>query len=191
MPPTIANRSKIVVVPNFCDHSFYSSASLGSVAGSESLISSVVPDFKYSGKLTIGYFGSLGRINWPDYIVELSMYISDFAELHIFGDGACRDSMITASGALGTFNNSIFFHGSYSKADISRIIPNMDLSLVSFLPLKPMENNSSNKFFDSLSYCRPVVINYGGWHHHLLSRYRCGVRLSTSPKEAADQLRTL
>jgi glycosyltransferase involved in cell wall biosynthesis len=59
-------------------------------------------------------------------------------------------------------------------------------------PLKAMEDNSANKFFDALAAARPVAINYGGWQKELLQKSGAGLCLHpTDLGEAADQLHQL
>ena len=67
----------------------------------------------------------------------------------------------------------------------------MQLATVStslFLPLKEMENNSANKFFDSLAAGVPIVINYGGWQEKVITKYNAGLRLSNNPNIGAEEL---
>ena len=59
-------------------------------------------------------------------------------------------------------------------------------------PIRELEDNSANKFFDALANGVPVAINYGGWQADLLDEYDAGIVLPYQrPGVAAQQLREL
>ena len=49
-----------------------------------------------------------------------------------------------------------------------------------FLPLKEMEANSANKFFDALAAGKPIMINYRGWQAKLIEDYNVGIVVSSN-----------
>ena len=57
-----------------------------------------------------------------------------------------------------------------------------------FVPLKPMWNNSANKFFDALAAGKPIAINYGGWQADLLRETGAGIPLPPEDIAQAAQL---
>ena len=61
-----------------------------------------------------------------------------------------------------------------------------------FLPLREMEANSANKFFDGLAAARPIAINYGGWQKDLIESHEVGIALDPHDyAEAATQIVSL
>ena len=67
-----------------------------------------------------------------------------------------------------------------------QVLSASDISLSMFLPLKEMESNSANKFFDGLASGNMILINYGGWQEDILSSSDSGLRLPRNINEAAD-----
>jgi glycosyltransferase involved in cell wall biosynthesis len=65
-----------------------------------------------------------------------------------------------------------------------------DICCSLFVPVKEMEANSANKFFDALAAGRAVAINYGGWQAEILENSGAGLVLSANDtRQAAEDLR--
>jgi len=61
-----------------------------------------------------------------------------------------------------------------------------------FLPVKEMEANSANKFFDALAAGKPIMINYKGWQAKLIEKYNAGIVVpSDNVSVAAKELEAL
>ena len=59
-----------------------------------------------------------------------------------------------------------------------------------------MQNNSSNKFFDSLASSTPVIINFGGWINKLVEDHDIGLSawkkdIDVFAKEVAMSFKTI
>jgi hypothetical protein len=63
-----------------------------------------------------------------------------------------------------------------------------DISISTIIPIKELEHNSANKFFDSLASGCCVAINHGGWQADLIQEAQAGIVLNRDPAIAARQL---
>jgi glycosyltransferase involved in cell wall biosynthesis len=78
------------------------------------------------------------------------------------------------------------------KREMPLVLGSATVATSLFMPLKPMWNNSANKFFDGLAAAKPMAINYGGWQAELLARSGAGIVLEHSrPDAAATELAAL
>ena len=81
------------------------------------------------------------------------------------------------------------FLGKFSMKEVSEIVNISDISIVSFKDLPILYTNSPNKFFDSLSAGKPIVVNSAGWTKEMLEKHRCGFYVNpNNPKELADKI---
>lgn len=70
------------------------------------------------------------------------------------------------------------------KSQIPALLNQASVGIVCFAPVKELESNSANKFFDYLASGLPVLLNYGGWQAEILRRHRCGI--SAKPGDVHD-----
>ena len=82
----------------------------------------------------------------------------------------------------GVYNKNILCIQQIPKNEVPSIMRLATVSTSLFIPLKEMENNSANKFFDSLAAGTPVVINYGGWQEEIIKKYNVGLRVNSDPE---------
>jgi len=182
------NPEKVHVIPNSCDLDFFSVSDDGE-ASSRFRAENNIPG---NAKLII-YCGTFGRINGVDYLVDLASSLSDVPDLYFLaiGEGAEFDNVAELAGLRGVLNKNFRLLPSVSKAEMPSILAAADLATSLFIPLKEMEANSANKFFDALAAGLPVLLNYGGWQSKLLVDNEAGLQLDRDIKVAAYQLRQL
>ena len=126
-----------------------------------------------SEKLSIIYFGSIGKTNGLEEVVSFFGKIQNIpVELIIAGSGSEREKLIEISNS-SEFKN-VNFIGDYKMSAISEIVNCCDLSLVSFDNIPILSTNSPNKFFDSLSAGKPVIVNSNGWTKDIVLKHKCG-----------------
>ena len=173
----------ITEIPNGSDNnSFYPSSELRCSFRSEFGI----PE----DKILVVYVGTFGRINDCAYMVRLASALSTDSRFHFLmvGGGFEFNSIVLQSEKLGVLNRNLQIFDSVPKQDVPRILAAADISTSLFLPLRAMEVNSANKFFDGLSSGCCVAINYGGWQARLLRDHGAGLQLSRDASLAAHQL---
>jgi glycosyltransferase involved in cell wall biosynthesis len=134
------------------------------------------------------YVGTLGRANGVDYLARLAHEVSridgEFRFL-IVGDGPERATVARLASELGVLDRTFFMEGWMPKSSVPAVLSAADLSTSVFIPVRELEHNSANKFFDTLAAGRPVAINYGGWHADLVRENEAGIVLDPTDLEAA------
>lgn len=140
----------------------------------------------------IVYAGTFGLINGVDYLVEIADIMQKIApEVHflLIGDGAKKEAVIAKAEQAGILERSLTIWNSLPKTQLVDVLAAATIATSLFVPLKPMWNNSANKFFDALAAGKPVAINYGGWQADLLNETGAGIVLPPDdPIEGARHL---
>lgn len=138
--------------------------------------------------IKIVYFGSLGRANNVQYIVEEIKFAAErdlSVQFVVVGDGAHR---MQAQNQLAEINEKFYaFLGKLKMDDVSDVVNECQISLTSFLELPILETNSPNKFFDSLSAGKPTAINIHGWIRDIVENHECGFYVN--PSDRGDLVR--
>lgn len=140
----------------------------------------------------IVYAGTFGLINGVDYLVEVAGAMQTFAPTAHFllvGDGAKKGEVIAKAEQAGVLGRNLTIWNPLPKTELVDVLAAATVATSLFLPLKPMWNNSANKFFDALAAGKPVAINYGGWQADILNETGAGIVLPPDdPIEGARQL---
>lgn len=98
--------------------------------------------------------------NDPDYLFVL------------VGDGSERPRLSAEIERLGLSNIQVL--GNIPKQKLPELFAAADVSLVVFANVPILEDNSANKFFDSLSAGKPVLLNYSGWQRDVIESAGAG-----------------
>ena len=140
--------------------------------------------------IVLGYFGTFGSINDVDFLVRVAGNLDQKIKLKVLlcGGGATYQRTSELAEKLGVLGSTVKIMGSVPKDEIPELYGAVDIGASVFLPIKEMESNSANKFFDSLASGRCTIINYGGWQKELLDEYGAGFHISSDPKKAALEL---
>lgn len=127
----------------------------------------------------IVHCGTIGRVNGVSYLVRLAAETraqgADICFATV-GTGAEEEEVRQLATELGVLDVNFFMLGTMPKREIAKVFSASALTLCLVIPVKELEHNSANKFFDSLAAGRPLAINYGGWHEGLLVANDCGFR---------------
>lgn len=172
---------KVSVVPNACDNAQFD------VPGEVGEAFRNARPWLRDRPLVV-YAGTLGRANGVGYLARLAHEVSriddDFRFL-IVGDGPERASVAQLASDLGVLDRTFFMEGWVPKSSVPAVMSAADLSVSVFLPVRELEHNSANKFFDTLAAGRPVAVNYGGWHADLIRDHDLGVILDPTDLTSA------
>ncbi|MCX7835625.1 MAG: glycosyltransferase family 4 protein [bacterium] len=138
------------------------------------------------------YIGTFGLVNRVDYCVELAKRTLDinpnFAYL-LIGDGKEKENVRQAAQEAKVLNKNLFIEDAVPRHTIPYILGASTIIASFVSPIKVLEDNSANKFFDALGAGKPVLINYGGWQADLLLETGAGVVLDPYDLDhAAHQL---
>ncbi|MBC6904364.1 glycosyltransferase WbuB [Saccharophagus sp. K07] len=136
------------------------------------------------------YAGTFGPINGVGYMVDLAEALLERnpdIRILLVGDGMERPKVIEKAKARGVYEKNLFFENQMPKKDVTALFAAADISSSLFIDIPEMRPNSANKFFDALASGTPVLINYGGWQHDLVTSRECGLAMWKKPiNEVAD-----
>jgi len=174
----------VELIPNSCDANFRDNV----------LVPSYLQEFydNFNGDPTIVYAGAFGKINRVGYLVDLAYELSligSNVKVVLLGKGADAEVLKERAASLGLLNKSVFILEPVPKSDMPAVYKLSTAVSSVFDDIPEMRKNSSNKFFDGLAASKPIVINFGGWMHSLITENKAGMSLWKVPiSEAADMI---
>ena len=135
---------------------------------------SIMHEFQINiNQITIIYFGAIGKSNGLIEFLKLFKESNcDGFRLIIAGEGS--EKLALQKYITEEKITNVHLVGNYSMSKISDLVNCCDISLVSFANLPILNTNSPNKFFDSLSAGKPIIVNSGGWTKELVEKHECG-----------------
>ena len=141
------------------------------------------------------YAGTLGRINGVGYLVDLAksmLAVNPEVRILVVGSGFDRVAIRKSAIECRVYERNFFMWDSVAKDKIPALYSAATVVTSLFVPIKEMEANSANKFFDGLAAGKPIAINYGGWQAELLESTGAGICLSEKGShKAAETLNEL
>jgi glycosyltransferase involved in cell wall biosynthesis len=165
------NRKPIIVVPNACDVDFFN------------------PDLRdgefrraygLQDKIICIHAGPFGQVNYLECVLDAAESLGDEGNLSfvLIGEGREKSRLKALADERGLSN--VLFLDAVAKKDLTVILADCDIGLVTVVPVAELEWNCSNKFCDYLSSGLAVVLNYAGWHERLLTDHECGLSAAQS-----------
>ena len=137
-------------------------------------------------KFNIIHFGSMGRANGLQYIIEAAKVAKERGmsdvEFIFMGDGATLPELENLVKDYDLKN--VRFLGNHPMKTVVEVVNLCDASITSFLNLPILQTNSPNKLFDSLSAGKPIIVNSAGWTKDLVEKENCG--FFVNPDDPAD-----
>lgn len=135
------------------------------------------------------HFGSLGVANGAMSLIHSALLLKNNPDIEFIfiGGGATEKSLIDKCKESNLTN--VHFLGRFSMDKTSEIVNFCEASIVSFLDLPILYTNSPNKFFDSLSAGKPLIVNSAGWTKEIVEKYNCGYYVN--PKDPQDLVNKL
>lgn len=142
-------------------------------------------------KFNVIHFGSMGRANGLQYIIEAAKCLKekgdDTVRFFFMGRGATEPIVKKLAEDYGLTNVS--FLGSHKMDVVSEVVNCCDASITTFLNLPVLKTNSPNKLFDSLSAGKPIIVNSAGWTKDMVEKDDCGFYVDPEkPEELAEKL---
>lgn len=142
-------------------------------------------------KFNLIHFGSMGKANGLQYIIEAAKIVAEKGHNDInfvfMGDGATLPML---KDMVNKYNlQNVQFLGNHNMKIVEEVANCCDASITSFLNLPILETNSPNKLFDSLSAGLPIIVNSAGWTKKLVEDDDCGCYVNPdNPEELANKL---
>ena len=175
------NKSKISIVPNGCDIDLFQRHDFIN-------INEIITENKILTKPIVLYAGTFGVINDLNYIIELaneSLKLSLDINFLLCGDGLEKDHIIRRAKKTNTLNKNLWILDSIPKKSVPTLMNIATVSISVFKNIPEMQNNSANKFFDSIAAGKPIIINYKGWQAKLIESAGIGLVLPYKDKKNA------
>jgi glycosyltransferase involved in cell wall biosynthesis len=165
-------RERVTVIPNSCDRELFDvPASRGDA------IRARIPGLAPDDPLIV-YTGTFGKINGAGWLVDVAAQLRGLApraQILMVGSGAERDQILERASLAGVLDQNLRVWEPVAKNEVPDLLAAATVATSLFLPIKPMWNNSANKFFDALAAGKPLAINYGGWQADLLRQSGAGI----------------
>ena len=116
----------------------------------------------------------MGKVNGLKFVIEAAEKLKGHNDIIfvLIGDGNQKSSLESEVEKLGLTNVEIL--SSVPKRELPEFYAAADAGLVIIGNYPIIEYNSANKFFDSLSAGKPVLINYSGWQRKILEENEAG-----------------
>jgi len=161
----LAEEKPITVIPNCCDTEMFRPDIDGSVIRKE---------YGWGDKLVFLHAGAMGKVNGLDFVIDAAIRLKANPEILfvLLGEGNQRPALQSRIKELGLTNVQIL--PSVPKQQLPEIFAAVDIGLVIIGNYPIVQRNSSNKFFDSLSAGKPVLLNYSGWKREILEENNAG-----------------
>lgn len=142
-------------------------------------------------KFNVIHFGSMGRANGLQYIIEAAKCIKDKGDNSVhfifMGSGATEPVIKKMAEDYGLDN--VKFLGNHKMDVVSEVVNCCDASITTFLNLPVLQTNSPNKLFDSLSAGKPIIVNSAGWTKDMVEKDDCGFFADPEkPEELAEKI---
>lgn len=161
----IGDKKRIEVVPNSCDTDVFNP----NIDGSK-----IREKYGWADKFVLLHFGAMGRVNNLEFVLEAAQKLNDNPNIHFIlaGNGSQKEALFEKIENLQLKNVEIL--DAMPKEELASLAAACDISMVTIANYKILEHNSANKFFDSLSAGKPVLLNYSGWQRRILEENNAG-----------------
>ena len=136
--------------------------------------------------VVILYPGTFGQVNNLEYLVDLASKFKEKLNVKflLIGEGKEKDLIVNKAKKLNLFQKNMIFLDTIPKNEVPNFFSMSDIIISTVLPIKQLEANSANKFFDALASGTCMVINHGGWQEKELTDFKCGLSLPRNIDEA-------
>ncbi len=173
---------EIHMIPNFSDCDFFQPSEKKH---------SLEEKFSVRNKFVISYFGTIGKANHLDYILQAALAASkqSYDQVHFIIAGTGSEQEAIEEKARQWKVRNISFTGFVNKEALLEILNVTDAIYISFAKIKVLETNSPNKFFDGLAAGKLCISNTAGWLKELIEQHECGFYYD--PEQPDDFLQNL
>lgn len=137
------------------------------------------------------HFGAMGIANDLDYLIDgfkILQYSGEEKIYLLFAGAGGMENHLKQRCKNESIRNVLFL-GSFDMDDIAELVNIADCSIITFKDLPILKTNSPNKFFDSLSAQKPIIVNSNGWTKDLVENNNCGAFVNpNNPEDLANLL---
>jgi len=161
----LAGDKDVTVIPNSSDTDVFRPDIDGSAIRKE---------HGWADKFVLLHAGAMGTVNHLDFIIDAAERLKDHDDILfvLIGEGKQKSALQFRVSQLGLTNVQIL--SAVPKHKLAEVLAAADVGLVIIGNFPIIEHNSANKFFDSLSAGKPVLLNYSGWQRRILEENAAG-----------------
>ncbi len=161
----LTKEKPITVIPNSCDIDMFRPDIDGSA---------IRQRMGWGDKLVLLHTGAMGKVNGLDFVINAAEMLKEHSDIMfvLIGDGNQKPSLESRVKELALTNVEIL--SSVPKGELPEFYAAADIGLVIIGNFPIIEHNSANKFFDSLSAGKPMLLNYSGWQRKILEENAAG-----------------
>jgi glycosyltransferase involved in cell wall biosynthesis len=161
----LSKEKPIAVIPNSCDTDIFSPEIDGSAVRQTN---------GWKDKFVLLHTGAMGKVNGLDFTIDAAEILKGNSDIIfvLIGDGNQKSSLESRVKELGLTNVEIL--PSVPRRELPEFYAAADAGLVIIGNYPIIEHNSANKFFDSLSAGKAVLLNYSGWQKNILEENQAG-----------------
>ena len=129
----------------------------------------------WTEKLVCLHAGAMSMANGLDFIIDVAEKLREQNDVHfvLLGDGSQKIDLKIRVEQSKLSNVELL--DSISRRQVPEVFAACDVSLVVFANYPVLEHNSANKFFDSLSAGKTVLLNYSGWQRDMIEDFGAGL----------------
>ncbi len=171
----VAPGKEICLIPNMADCDFFYL---------EEKSPQLIEKFSVPETFVITYFGTIGKANRLEYLLEAARECQQATHSIIFlivGKGAELPKLQLLAKQYQLNNVRFIPHADkYALRDILNVT---DAVYISFAPIPVLEKGSPNKFFDALAAGKFCIVNFQGWIKTLVEREKCGLYINPRQPE--------
>ena len=162
----VLTEDKIIkVIPNCCDTELFRP----NIDGTK-----IREQYDWKDKIVFLHAGAMGKVNDLGFVVDAAAKLKGNPEILfvLLGEGNQKEQLQHKIQTLGLRN--IVLLPSVPKKRLPEYFAAADVGLVVIGNYPIIEHNSANKFFDSLSAGKPILLNYSGWQREILKENKAG-----------------
>jgi glycosyltransferase involved in cell wall biosynthesis len=165
--------SKVTLIPNGCDVALFDVP-----AGNGDWVRQRLG--MTPGQPLVVYAGAFGLVNGWGYLVDTAAAMEAIApevRFLLVGSGAEADKLKARAERAGILDRSLWVWPPMPKSQVPGLMAAATIAVSAFIPLKALQDNSANKFFDALAAGKPVAVNHEGWQADILRKSAAGIVL--------------
>ena len=161
----LTEEKPITIIPNSCDIDIFRPDIDGSIVRQKR---------GWGDKFVLLHTGAMGKVNGLDFVINAAEMLKEHSDIMfvLIGDGNQKPFLESRVKKLALTNVEIL--SSVPKRELSDFYAAADIGLVIIGNFPIIEHNCANKFFDSLSAGKPVLLNYSGWQRKILEDNEAG-----------------
>ena len=158
-------QMNIEIVPNSCDLELFRPDIDGSY---------IRDKYGWDERIVLLHAGAMGKVNSLHFVIDVAEKLKDYKDILfvLLGEGREKQSLEKRAAELNLDNVQIL--PSVPKHKLPKFFAAADVGLVIIGNYPIVQHNSANKFFDSLSAGKPVLLNYSGWQRDILEKANAG-----------------